>query len=262
MINQVELERKQTKDKQYLVYHCTSRDEVDKVELEMLSQNDIAGVCAFSIVEEEEETCYYYDVTGMADLGSYISRCKNAAALEALCASVQEALEEANEYMLFPQHYVAIMGYVMVQEEKPKFVVLPMNRFNSQQVSQADFLQPVQEKLKELQQASGETESAKKEEGAGYQAVIVQNSTGSRITIDKKVFKLGRDGHQVDYMIKNPVVGRLHATIYLEEDGVYIVDAESKNGTYLGNDKLESGKKVALKKGDVFRLGTEEFTLE
>ena len=246
MINLAELQKRKIEDKEYLVYCCKDKDEVDKTELEMLRQNQIPGVCAFSEQEIEDVCCYCYDVTGMSSYKKYVEETTDEKDLKELRDSVKEVLAGAAEYMLYAQHYVGMDSAVMVQDAKPMFVVLPLNNYDEEQVTQEEFLKPLQEKIGDL---TGDI-------------MLLQNSSETHIQITKPVFKLGRDGHQVDYMVKNPVVGRLHATLYIEEDKLYIVDEESKNGTYIGEQRLESGEKTELKKGDVFRLGTEEFTYE
>lgn len=244
MINLAELQKRKIEDKEYLVYCCKDKDEVDKTELEMLRQNQIPGVCAFSEQKIEDSTCYCYDVTGMSSYKKYVESGTDEKDLKGLYNSVKDVLAEADEYMLYAKHYVGMDSAVMVDEAKPMFVVLPLSNYDEEQVTQEEFLKPLQEKI-------GEFPS---------DIILLQNSSGTHVHITKPVFKLGRDGHQVDYMIKNPVVGRLHATLYIEDGALYIVDEESKNGTYIDEQRLESGEKTELKKGDVFRLGTEEFT--
>ena len=61
-----------------------------------------------------------------------------------------------------------------------------------------------------------------------------------QIQIDKDEFIIGRSKDIVDYDIANKTVGKKHAKFIRKEGKFYLLDLESKNGTYLNNTKLES----------------------
>jgi hypothetical protein len=50
-------------------------------------------------------------------------------------------------------------------------------------------------------------------------------------------------------------VSRLHCEIRLKDDGVYIVDLESANGTLINGKTIEVQKPFAVKHGDILQLG-------
>ncbi|HET7009619.1 MAG TPA: FHA domain-containing protein [Anaerolineales bacterium] len=50
-------------------------------------------------------------------------------------------------------------------------------------------------------------------------------------------------------------VSRMHAEVLLEEDGVYVVDLESANGTLVNGKKLEPQHVAPVRHGDVIQLG-------
>ncbi|MBI2602237.1 MAG: diguanylate cyclase [Deltaproteobacteria bacterium] len=79
------------------------------------------------------------------------------------------------------------------------------------------------------------------------------NDVGKRFLLDKPQIKLGRSAES-DITIAEGSVSRLHAKIFCEEDGVYLEDAGSANGTFLNDETLEKKKK--LKDQDLIRLGT------
>ncbi len=50
-------------------------------------------------------------------------------------------------------------------------------------------------------------------------------------------------------------VSRMHAEVLLEEDGVYLLDLESANGTLVNGKRLEPQRSVPVRHGDVIQLG-------
>lgn len=268
MINVGELTGEKIEEREYMVYICKEDEVIDMCELEMLSQNQIPGVCPFEEQIKDNKRYFYYDVTGMMTLKKYLEKCEDKALLEQLCKNMEQVLKMAGEYFLYPQHFIGALEWIMVKEGKPVFLVLPVTRYNQAQMSYADMVAPLQkmisadasiadtERTEDVEEFESRTEDLQK------MFSILQNSTGNHFYVNKPVFRLGRDGHQVDFAIRNPVVGRVHATLYVENEELYLVDEESKNGTYAGNDRLKSGERVKLVSGDVFRLGTEEFTVE
>ncbi len=48
---------------------------------------------------------------------------------------------------------------------------------------------------------------------------------------------------------------RHHATLETRDDLVFVVDLGSKNGTFLGEDRLDPGTPAAARSADVVRFG-------
>jgi DNA-binding winged helix-turn-helix (wHTH) protein len=69
---------------------------------------------------------------------------------------------------------------------------------------------------------------------------------------------VGRDP-QVEIFLDSPGVSRRHARISVTEQEVTIEDLGSKNGTYVGPDRI-SGR-TTIRDGDVFRVGPIHLTL-
>ncbi|WP_077619643.1 DUF6382 domain-containing protein [Bacillus sinesaloumensis] len=80
-----------------------------------------------------------------------------------------------------------------------------------------------------------------------------------KIMVTKQVFKIGRDPQQTDYTSKNKVVGRVHAELITENGEYFIVDQESRNGSYVNGIKLVPKNKVKIKHEDKIKLANEEF---
>lgn len=55
-----------------------------------------------------------------------------------------------------------------------------------------------------------------------------------------------------DLLLDTPLASRLHALLSVREDGVYVSDLDSSNGTYLNGRKID---KAQLHHRDVIRVG-------
>lgn len=116
----------------------------------------------------------------------------------------------------------------------------------------------------------GETELHRRDDReTGYQKVIsnyeiLRTSTGVRYPIDGQAVKIGRKSSIVDICILgNTHVGRLHAILYKQENGLFIEDNGSANGVFVGtnaeDNRIEPNTKEPLTDGAYFYLGDEEF---
>ena len=68
--------------------------------------------------------------------------------------------------------------------------------------------------------------------------------------------RIGR-GTDCDIVLADPLCSRVHAVLVQEEDGWWLRDAESRNGSYVNGQKADE---VKLVDGCVMQLGSEEFT--
>ncbi|MCG3117366.1 MAG: FHA domain-containing protein [Candidatus Manganitrophus sp. SA1] len=73
--------------------------------------------------------------------------------------------------------------------------------------------------------------------------------------LDKGIFTLGRDLRS-DWAIKDPMVSREHAIIKEDQDGFYIEDRGSRNGTFVNKEKVLRKK---LSDQDEIRIGSATF---
>ncbi|NSW91264.1 MAG: FHA domain-containing protein [Firmicutes bacterium] len=68
--------------------------------------------------------------------------------------------------------------------------------------------------------------------------------------VSKEDFLIGRLQGQVDYVIKNSAVGKIHAQIISREGKYYIKDLNSRNGTFINEVKINSNTEYEIKDGD------------
>lgn len=74
---------------------------------------------------------------------------------------------------------------------------------------------------------------------------------GKRYVVKTDPLVIGR-GDACDVRIKDNSVSRRHATVVPEDDGYYLVDLESTNGTYLNNNAVQRSR---LGDGDYLKVG-------
>ena len=60
-----------------------------------------------------------------------------------------------------------------------------------------------------------------------------------------------------DIVIKEPYISNDHVKLYIKEEGVFIEDMDSANGTYLNEDRILD--MVMLRNGDRIKIGQVEF---
>lgn len=73
------------------------------------------------------------------------------------------------------------------------------------------------------------------------------------IAIEGEKMSFGR-GSEADFRFQDDGLSRLHATVYLDGDYVWIVDENSSNGTFVNGEKVSSGG-TPLKNGDAIKIG-------
>lgn len=84
--------------------------------------------------------------------------------------------------------------------------------------------------------------------------------TGEIISINKPVFRLGKERSYVDYFVTNNVaVSRSHADIITRSGKYFIMDLNSKNCTYINGQRIPVQSEVEILDSDRITLGNEEF---
>ena len=90
---------------------------------------------------------------------------------------------------------------------------------------------------------------------------LTRVKTGERISINKPVFRIGKEKSYVDYFIAdNTAISRSHANIHTENGEYFIEDTNSTNHTYINGNLIASNVKTKLASGDKVKLANEDFT--
>ena len=74
---------------------------------------------------------------------------------------------------------------------------------------------------------------------------------------------IGRLESQVDFVVKNAKVGKVHAKVFCRDHQYFVVDINSKNGTYINGNRqrIESNIPYPLHDKDRITLADAEFTI-
>lgn len=104
----------------------------------------------------------------------------------------------------------------------------------------------------------GETEIIKKSEVKEVPC-LKELDGDAVIVLDKKSLLIGRMEGFVDYVISNGAVGRIHAEILNENGELYIMDCNSRNGTFLNDSRIMPNTKISMNNSDVVRFANKEF---
>ena len=89
---------------------------------------------------------------------------------------------------------------------------------------------------------------------------LVRCKTGETVTINQDSFIIGASDEQSDYCIKyNSNISRRHVCIMRLEDGYYIQDLDTTNGTSVNDMRVVPGRYVKLDNGCIIRMAEEEF---
>ena len=84
--------------------------------------------------------------------------------------------------------------------------------------------------------------------------------TGERISINKPVFRIGKEKSYVDYFVNdNVAVSRSHADIVTRGNSFFVVDLNSKNRTFINSRAISANFETEIFDGDTLKLANEEF---
>lgn len=79
------------------------------------------------------------------------------------------------------------------------------------------------------------------------------------IQISKNSILIGRMENFVDYIINSSAIGKIHAEILREGDNFYVMDCNSKNGTFLNDNRVLPNTKNSIKNKDTLRFANREY---
>ena len=73
--------------------------------------------------------------------------------------------------------------------------------------------------------------------------------------------RIGRGGGQADILLDEDTVSRIHARIFFKEEGWFLVDLNSKNGTWADEERLKPQEEKRLEDGDRILFGSVSYTV-
>lgn len=104
----------------------------------------------------------------------------------------------------------------------------------------------------------GETEIIKMDTHTGY-SFLKEKEGEDFIEIDKESLLIGRMDNFVDHVINTSAIGKIHAEIMKEGSEYYIMDCNSRNGTFINGSRLLPNTRNRLKNNDEVRFANKEF---
>ena len=111
---------------------------------------------------------------------------------------------------------------------------------------------------KGMTQVEGETQPEKPARPTSFPGIYGKISVlvsgqpiGSYLVTDNQL-TIGRDPAQALAIIQEPIVSKLHCSIYYRDGGIFIQDHHSTNGTYVNDEKIDGHE---LHDNDVVSLG-------
>lgn len=91
----------------------------------------------------------------------------------------------------------------------------------------------------------------------------MEDGSGTRIVFHKESLLIGRLSNQVDFVVNNPKVGKIHAEFICKNGCCYVRDLNSKNGTYINgsSERITSNIPCPLSDKDRVALADSEFVV-
>ena len=85
------------------------------------------------------------------------------------------------------------------------------------------------------------------------------NGTVEEIIINKMSFVIGRLPDQVDYVSRNNAVGKVHAEIITRDGRYYLKDLNSRNGSFINGERIDSGKEYEINNNDRISFANSDY---
>ena len=92
--------------------------------------------------------------------------------------------------------------------------------------------------------------------------IVNRKGQTEKITITQSPFIIGRNAAAVDYMEDSVGISRTHIEISENENGFFVKDLGSKNGTKQNGQPLVAYKNYPLNDGDHILIGKVEYTFQ
>lgn len=100
------------------------------------------------------------------------------------------------------------------------------------------------------------------EEKNGRINLIPQDWHREEIKIRKSPFFIGKDAAKADGIIGEGEVSRLHVKVVADAQGVFLIDQESTNGTFVNGRRLVPWQRCSLKDGDMIGISSIYYKVE
>lgn len=92
--------------------------------------------------------------------------------------------------------------------------------------------------------------------------LIPQDWHRPEIKIRKSPFFIGKDVTKADEIIGEGEVSRVHVKVVADAQGVFLIDQESTNGTFVNGRQLVPWERCRLKDGDMIGISSIYYKAE
>jgi predicted component of type VI protein secretion system len=89
---------------------------------------------------------------------------------------------------------------------------------------------------------------------------VLSAADGTEYPIGETITQIGRES-SCQIMLADPLVSRIHATLWAEGDALFVRDEYSSNGAYVNEDAISPAQPRRLAVGDQLRVGNTTFTV-
>ena len=95
--------------------------------------------------------------------------------------------------------------------------------------------------------------------GEEYCLIPLGRHTDEKTLLDEFPYYIGKWKEHVNLVLDDSTVSRFHAKITKEEDGLYLTDLNSTNGTFLNQDRLAPNERRRLNPGDELAFAAKRY---
>lgn len=169
-------------------------------------------------------------------------------------------------------------GAIIKSEFENEIRTQLLSLFSTARLEQNFELQPLLQVLRdgtmssltELAQRLGEVQSSsdklwtsvpQSETGNLSRIVLMSVEGSSRFVIEQFPFVIGKNPQKVNGVINNPAVSRVHCEIR-KDNGLFLYDLNSANGTYLNGEKVMPNSPVNIRIGDIIRIANQKYKVQ
>lgn len=216
--------------------------------------------CMYSMYEQYEKNgSVYLQEKIFEDAAQLDANGEAACALEEESRTEEEGSEEAGKIVSLP-----IVPEELFKQEKRGLLGRLSGRRKKQEEQKASYRESM---LAAMEGRAVAEKNPYEEEEYGKTVYVEQTENGTvlhklytpdgrvAIQLEKESLTIGKQKGEVDLVLEDESVSRLHARIYLENQMVYLEDLNSTNGTFKNGLRLQPYEKRRLEEDDEIRFG-------
>lgn len=276
--------------KKYLLYSMNLNDAYDYLGINILNNNENNYLIRPMISVEGNNRKISYDITGYIPLSVYMDNFLSKNEVISILNCLESIYSDVLDYMLEEKNLYLNNDYIFINsaDNKLKMIYSPVEQEKSF-ANLKNYIKNLLSKIKysgyydynffkevldymekdsfELSEFMGVLSNIRskiksiKTDIEKINAHIVRVKTLEQFDIKKEKVVLGKSKKfDVDWSIdNNKTISRVHAGIEYYDNGFYVIDYFSSNGTYLNNQNVFPNEPCLLKNGDIITMSNEDF---